>query len=111
MRPALFRVMLTAWLMSVAIPGVAIGGPFEDASAAFTRGDYTTALGLLRPLAEQGLAKAQYALGAMYDHGWGVPQNYAEALKWYRLAADRRSCPKQPRLHVSWRQWCRSGLR
>jgi len=53
--------MLTAWLMSVAIPGVAIGGPFEDASAAFTRGDYATALGLLRPLAEQGLAKAQYA--------------------------------------------------
>jgi TPR repeat protein len=89
MRPALFRVMLTAWLMSVAIPGVAIGGPFEDASAAFTRGDYATALGLLRPLAEQGLAKAQYALGAMYDHGWGVPQNYAEALKWYRLAADQ----------------------
>ena len=53
MRPALFRVTLTAWLMSVAIPGAAIGGPFEDASAAFTRGDYATALGLLRPLAEQ----------------------------------------------------------
>jgi TPR repeat protein len=24
----------------------------------------------------------------MYDAGWGVPQDYAEAVKWYRLAAD-----------------------
>ena len=25
----------------------------------------------------------------MYDHGQGVPQDYAEAVKWYRLAADQ----------------------
>ena len=25
----------------------------------------------------------------MYRTGWGVPQDYAEAVRWYRLAADQ----------------------
>ena len=29
-----------------------------------------------------------YNLGFMYDNGRGVTQDYAEALKWYRLAAE-----------------------
>jgi TPR repeat protein len=28
-----------------------------------------------------------YALGVLYAHGRGVPQDDAEALRWYRLAA------------------------
>ena len=32
---------------------------------------------------------AQYNLGTMYDLGQGVPQDHAEALKWYRLAAEQ----------------------
>jgi TPR repeat protein len=94
--------MLTTWML-VAIGEAAIGGPFEDANDAFKRGDYATALGLLRPLAEQGLAKAQYALGAMYDHGWGVAQNYADALKWYRLAADQDDVLAQNSLGIMYR--------
>ena len=40
----------------------------------------------------------------MYDKGQGVPQNYAEAVKWYRLAADRASHRAvQSRPHVL--QW------
>lgn len=42
----------------------------------------------VRTLAEQGDAKAQYALGTMYRDGQGVVQNYAEALKWWRSAAE-----------------------
>jgi hypothetical protein len=38
-------------------------------------------------LAEQGDAKAQYKLGYFYNAGYGVPENYAEAVKWYRKAA------------------------
>jgi Sel1 repeat len=34
-------------------------------------------------------ANAQYNLGVAYDKGLGVPQNYVEAMKWYRLAADQ----------------------
>ena len=32
---------------------------------------------------------AQYNLGFMYLNGQGVPQNYAEAAKWYRKAAEQ----------------------
>ena len=37
--------------------------------------------------AEKGGASAQYNLGLMYDYGKGVPQDYKEAVKWYRFAA------------------------
>ena len=36
--------------------------------------------------AKKGDAEAQYNLGAMYANGQGVPQDYKEALKWFRLA-------------------------
>jgi TPR repeat protein len=39
-------------------------------------------------LAEQGDAKAQYALGTMYRDGRGVAQDYAEALRWWGKAAE-----------------------
>jgi len=41
----------------------------------------------LRPLADQGNALAQLGLGGMYANGQGVPQDYAQAVIWYRKAA------------------------
>ena len=40
-------------------------------------------------LAESGDTGAQFILGFLYFKGLGVPQNYAEAMKWYRKAADQ----------------------
>ena len=42
-----------------------------------------------KELAEEGIAFFQNDLGVMYDNGEGVPQNAAEAVKWYRLAAEQ----------------------
>ncbi len=42
-----------------------------------------------RIAAEQGYAKAQCELGYLYDNGWGVPQDWTEAVKWYRLSANQ----------------------
>ena len=56
-------------LLSLAAPVAA--GPLEDANAAYGRGDYATALRLLRPLADQGDADAQINLGFMYANGRG----------------------------------------
>jgi hypothetical protein len=42
-----------------------------------------------RARAEQGDARAQFNLGLMYDTGEGVPQDDAEAVRWYRRAADQ----------------------
>ena len=39
--------------------------------------------------AEQGDAVAQAALGVSYANGDGVPQDDAEAVRWYRLAAEQ----------------------
>ncbi|MDA8919978.1 sel1 repeat family protein [Porticoccaceae bacterium] len=39
--------------------------------------------------ANQGAAYAQFNLGNMYDNGEGVPENDAEAVKWFRKAADQ----------------------
>ena len=49
----------------------------------------TPEIDALRARAEQGDAEAQSNLGYMYDTGQGVPQDYAEAMRWYRLAADQ----------------------
>jgi TPR repeat protein len=62
-------------------------GPLEDADAAIKRRDYATAVRLIRPLAEQGDANAQYKLGVFYDNGLGVPQDKVRAYMWLNLSA------------------------
>ena len=43
---------------------------------------------LYRTLAETGDASAQNRLGLIYQNGEGVPQDDAEAIKWYLKAAE-----------------------
>ena len=31
----------------------------------------------------------QYIAGLNYENGWGVPQDFVEAAKWYQRAADQ----------------------
>ena len=50
--------------------------------------------------AEQGNANAQFNLGLIYDNGRGVPQDFAEAAKWYRLAAEQGQADAQCNLGV-----------
>ncbi len=88
------RTMLAAWVVMAAIGGTAVAGSVKDAISedmitAYNHGDYATAMRLLRPLADQGDATAQFLLGGMYEKGQGLPQDYAEAVRWYRKAADQ----------------------
>ena len=87
-------------IISLLIPGLAVAEPFEDATKAYNRGDYETAYRLIKPLAEQGLPEAQVNLGLMYDRGQGVPQDFAEALKWYRKAAEQGFAEAQTNLGI-----------
>jgi Sel1 repeat-containing protein len=41
-----------------------------------------------RRLAESGDSKIQFNLGVFYHDGAGVPQDFEEAVKWYRKSAD-----------------------
>ena len=98
--------MLRTILLALALTLSAVSGSADtrdDISAAFNRGDYKSAVRLLRPLAEQGDAEAQYNLGVMYDQGYGVPQDYAEAMKWYRKAAEQGDAEAQHSLGYMYR--------
>ena len=46
-------------------------------------------------MAEQGDSKAQYALGFCYYSGTGVAKDDAEAVKWYRKAAEQGNTDAQ----------------
>ena len=75
--------------------GIAWAADYKKGAEAFDKGDYATTLREWRPLAEQGNAKAQVALGFMYNYGKGVVEDHKEAVKWYRLAADQGYAPAQ----------------
>jgi TPR repeat protein len=79
---------LASLAFALTLAGSAFATPLEDAGAAYRRGDYATAMRLIRPLAEQGNTAAGYNLGTMYYNGEGTRRDYAEALKWYRMAAE-----------------------
>ena len=80
-------------LLSLSLPSLA--GDFEKGLTAYQAGDYATALQRWTPLAEVGDASAQLKLGAMYDEGKGVPQDYNIATKWYKLAAEQANADAQ----------------
>ena len=62
---------------------------FQLGRAYFKAQNFVRAADQFRKAAEQGYAAAQYNLGLMYEYGQGVPQDYREALVWYRKAADQ----------------------
>ena len=57
--------------------------------------DGVEAVAWYRQAAEQGDAKAQYNLGAIYRFGWGVPEDDVEAYKWFNLATDYADASEQ----------------
>ena len=86
------------WLIGLAVGSLIIciahvagAGPIDEGQAAYDRGDYSTALKIWRPLAEQGDARAQFDLGEMYRRGRGVPQDYVRAYMWFNLVASSQS--------------------
>ena len=72
----------------------------QEAQVAFNREDYQQALEIWRPLAEKGVADAQYGLGFLYESGWGVERNLGEAFNWYQLAAQQGHAKSQYNLGV-----------
>ena len=100
MRNKISRLLMIAalTLSFTQIRDVAFADPLEDSMAAYDRGDYATAVRLVRPLAEQGNARAQNSLGAMYYNGKGVVKDFKKAVKWYRLAAAQGNISAQVNL-------------
>ncbi len=49
-------------------------------------------------LSEQGLSEAENDLGVMDGEGQGVSEDYKEAVKWWRLAAEQGSAEAQSKI-------------
>ena len=88
------HVLLMVSLLTCA-GGVAIAQDYDAGLKAFQAGDFQTALKEWKPLADQGHAGAQNNLGWMYADGYGVPEDDAGAVRWYRLAADQGDADAQ----------------
>ena len=84
-----FKHTIAAIILVMSFAGSVAAGPLEDADVAVKRRDYATAVRLIRPLAEQGDATAQYNLGVFYDNGLGVPQDHVSAYMWFSLSASQ----------------------
>ena len=84
-----------ALVSAFAVPVAA--GTFEYAVDAYARGDYAKALRLIRPLANDGNATAQFNLGVMDLTGQGAA-DYSSGALWFREARARlRAGPIQSR--------------
>ena len=90
------KTLLTFVVVMLTTFGLSACGD-EDLVMEFSQ---TPALDEARRLAEQGIAGAQNNLGVMYANGEGVPQNDAEAVKWYRLSAEQGNAMAQYNLGV-----------
>src|SRR5262249_58178808 len=74
-----------AVLLMLGLAAPVTAGPLEDGYSAYTRGDFATAMRLMRPLADEGHVTAQTVVGLMYYFNYGGGQR--KAYIWVRLAA------------------------
>ena len=93
-----FVITLILFLQIIASPVTA--QDFDRGLAAYNAGDYATAIKEWEPLAEDGDIIAQLNRGVMYYIGQRVPQDYKEAVKWYRRAADQGHAQAQHNLSL-----------
>lgn len=87
-RYAPYILVVVGIILMVAAIGAA-RADVESGMQALAREDYSVALNEFTKTARAGDQRAQYQLGLMYANGDGVPQDFAAAAKWFRLAADR----------------------
>ena len=79
-KPPLIASLVGLWLAMLAFGQTTVASVAQDAAK----------LASLRNRAEAGDVKAQFELGFLYEYGVsGTPRDPAEALKWYRKAAER----------------------
>lgn len=80
------KYWIILWAVALLMQPVWAG--VDEGLAAAEAGNFVKALKELRPFADKGNADAQYYLGVMYDNGNGVQQDRAQAVGWYRKAAE-----------------------
>lgn len=65
------------------------GNDLELGIYELNRGEFHAAIEQFRPLVAEGYAPAQYQMGVVYQHGYGVPKDGLKALELFELAANQ----------------------
>ncbi len=84
-------------------------GLLHASSTQYTPLDYTQAAHWIERAAQQQHVGAQSTLGWLYANGFGVPQDDAEAGRWYLRAAEQGSAKDQYMVATMYR-WGRYGV-
>ena len=79
-------LLLAAVLLS---PVVQAEDDYDKALHVYGCADYPKAFSLFKPLAEQGMALAQYQIGLMTEQGQGADPDVKQAFPWYMKAAQQ----------------------
>ena len=101
-RPLSWACALVVTLMAGQAGGTE--DPFQQGLDAYLAGDYATAQGIWRPLAEAGDMVAAFNIGILYAQGLGVTKDPAQAFRWYKMAADADYAPAQFNLGAAYRE-------
>ena len=96
----MIRFIRKVALALIRFPSAEKAQDFDAGLAAHDAHDLATELRKLIALAKQGDATAQSDLGTAYSNGRSLPRDYAEAFKWYRLAAEQGLAAAQFNLGV-----------
>ena len=84
----------------ILVYGCASSPAYHKGLAAAENEDYSTAVALWIPLAEEGDARAQFKLGELYHEGLGVNPDISMAIQWYLLAAEQGDTEAQNNLGI-----------
>jgi TPR repeat protein len=100
-----FKVIFATCILALSAVASVAADTLEEAVIAYRSADYATAFRIYHAFADKGLAVAQFNVALMYDNGQGISRDEAEAMKWYRLAADQGRDDAQYQLgHLYYRQ-------
>ena len=100
-------MLRTRWVLVFAFSFCLTGvswADYEAAVEAYRVGDYQTALSQWLAVADDGDARAQYAVGAMYRVGLGTTADAEQAARWYRLAAEQGFAAAQFNLGIMYQK-------
>jgi TPR repeat protein len=79
------RAFFAASALALSLCGTALA----DDQPSHAAGDPPAMFNAILARAQGGDPRAQHDIGLMYDHGQGVAQDSAQAIKWYELSAQQ----------------------
>lgn len=100
MRRLFIICLLSLSLLACATPSPYVMSELQQGERYFDEGYYKRAMHTLLPLACDGHAEAQYAVGYMYYYGLGVAQDTDVGYFWIKRSADKHYPPAMKALQM-----------